>query len=52
MVLKKLLTDKKNNKKTFFFLGPNNNWENLLPIDIRINLENAFQNEMKELKYL
>lgn len=49
---KEAVTDKKNNKKTFFFLGPNNNWENLLPIDIRINLENAFQSEMKELKYL
>lgn len=46
------ISDKNNNKKKFFFLGPKNNWENLLPIDIRWNLEKSFEDEMKELNYL
>ena len=49
---KESVTDKKNTSKKFFFLGPENNWENLLPVDIRWDIEKSFANEMKELKYL
>lgn len=36
----------------FFNLGPENNWEKLLDENIRKKIENKFENEMKELKYL
>ena len=39
-------------KKPFFNLGPNNNWQNLLSDEIRVKIENAFFNEMKELGYI
>ena len=48
---KESVTDKKIRVK-IFFLGPENNWENLLPVDIRWDIEKSFANEMKELKYL
>ena len=45
--------DKKTGKrKPFFNLGPNNKWQKLLDDKIRIKLENAFYDELKELKYL
>jgi hypothetical protein len=43
--------NKENNQK-FFYLGPNNKWQNLLDNEIKFNLENLFKNEMKELNYL
>ena len=39
-------------RKKFFKLGPNNNWEKLLDSQIRVKIEKAFENEMKELQYL
>ena len=36
----------------FFNLGPENNWEKLLDENIRKKIENKFENEMKELKYI
>ncbi|WP_415278259.1 sulfotransferase domain-containing protein [Candidatus Pelagibacter sp. Uisw_094] len=39
-------------KKKFFKLGPNNNWKKLLDPPIRLKIEEAFKNEMNELKYL
>lgn len=41
-----------NTKIKFFFLGPNNKWQNILPKNIRNEIENKFFNEMRELKYL
>ena len=38
--------------KPFFNLGPDNKWQNLLDDKIRSKLENAFQEEMKELGYI
>ena len=47
------MSDKETGKsKPFFNLGPNNNWQNLLSDKIRIKIENAFFNEMKELGYI
>ena len=40
------------NKIPFFNLGPNNNWINILPIQIKIKIEKAFKKEMIELGYL
>ena len=44
--------DKNNQKKTFFNMGFNNNWKDLLKEDIRIKIEDKFNKEMKELGYL
>ena len=44
--------ENKESKQKFFYLGPNNKWQNLLDDKIRINLENLFKNEMRELNYL
>ena len=41
-----------NKKKKFFNLGPNNQWQKYLSGDIQYKIENAFENEMKELNYL
>ena len=47
------MSDKETGRnKPFFNLGPNNNWQNLLSDEIRIKIETAFFNEMKELGYL
>ena len=47
------MSDKETGRnKPFFNLGPNNNWQNLLSDEIRIKIENAFFNEMKELGYI
>tara|TARA_E500000178_G_scaffold175128_1_gene174116 strand:+ start:361 stop:1239 length:879 start_codon:yes stop_codon:yes gene_type:complete len=39
-------------KISFFNLGPQNDWKNLLQKKMIINLQNAFSSEMKELGYL
>ena len=38
--------------KAFFNLGPRNNWQKLLPADIKEKIEFNFKNEMKELNYI
>ena len=44
--------DKTGKRKTFFKLGPKNNWKDLLDTKNRIKIETAFQKEMQELGYL
>ena len=39
-------------KKKFFYLGPKNDWKKILDKETVIKIENSFENEMKELKYL
>ena len=39
-------------RKTFFNLGPNNDWRRFLDDKIKIKLEKAFEKEMIELEYL
>jgi len=39
-------------KKKFFYLGPKNNWENILDKEIAEEICSKFEPEMKELKYL
>ena len=52
-VFKESVTDKKtNDKKKFFNLGPQNDWRNLLSIEMRIKIENRFKSTMKTLGYL
>jgi hypothetical protein len=46
------VSDKDGNVKKFFNLGPNNNWKNLLDPKIKLQIENLFENEMKELGYI
>ena len=41
----------KNNNK-FFYLGPSNDWQNLLDKDIKDRLEINFKQEMQDLSYL
>ena len=41
-----------NTKIQFFYLGPKNNWRDLLPADIRKKIEIKFENEMKDLGYI
>lgn len=38
--------------KKFFYLGPKNDWKNLLKKEIQEKIENHFKEEMKELGYL
>ena len=38
--------------KEFFYLGPKNDWKNLLKKEIQEKIENHFKEEMKELGYL
>ena len=38
--------------KKFFFLGPENNWRNIISKDIQKKIEYSFEKEMKELDYL
>jgi len=40
------------NKKKFFNLGPSNDWKKLLDKDIRLEIEEKFGIEMRELDYL
>ena len=39
-------------KKRFFNLGPENNWEKLLDINLREEIEKEFETEMRELGYI
>ena len=39
-------------KKTFFNLGPENNWKKILKKESIDKIENEFNKEMKELGYL
>ena len=41
-----------NRKKKIFNLGPDNMWEEDLPVNIRKKIESTFNEEMKELNYL
>ena len=43
---------RRDQKNIFFNQGKANQWEKLLPKDIRIKIEKAFENEMLELDYL
>ena len=43
---------KSGDKKDFFYLGPKNDWKRLIDNKISKEIEQKFQNEMKELKYL
>jgi len=42
----------KNKLNNFFYLGPKNKWQNLLPIAIKEKLEATFFKEMNELNYI
>ena len=42
----------KENKNYFFNLGPENKWEKMLKEDLKKQIENNFENEMKALKYI
>ena len=44
--------DKNGNVKKFFFLGPQNKWEEILDNKTRSSIEKSFKDEMQELKYL
>ena len=44
--------DENDNIKEFFYLGPKNKWEKLLPLNIKKRLEKIFEKEMKILNYL
>ncbi len=44
--------DTNGNIKKFFFLGPKNNWKEILDKKIINNIETSFKNEMLELNYL
>ena len=47
------MTDKiSGKKKSFFNLGPENNWKKILDGKVRIKIEKAFKDEMEELGYL
>ena len=39
-------------RKDFFNLGPDNDWKKILNPEIKSKIEKAFQNEMKELRYM
>ena len=47
-----VLDIKTGKRKTFFNLGPSNDWRKLLDEKIKIKLEKAFEKEMIELEYL
>ena len=47
-----IIDQKTNKKKKFFNLGKENNWEKILDDNISIKIQNKFELEMKELKYL
>ena len=46
------VNDTTGEKRTFFNLGPNNNWEKMLKKENVDKIETQFNNEMKELGYL
>ena len=41
-----------NGNQKFFFLGPKNNWKDLIEPEIQKDIEVSFKNEMTELGYL
>ena len=41
-----------NGNQKFFFLGPKNNWKNLIEPEIKNDIEKSFKKEMLELGYL
>ena len=41
----------KNKKIPFFNLGPKNDWKNLLDEDLKLNLNNIFKKDLKDLSY-
>ena len=41
----------KNKKIPFFNLGPKNNWKNLLDEDLKLELNNLFKKDLKDLSY-
>mgnify|MGYP001987432306 CR=1 FL=1 len=47
-----VLDAKTGKRKTFFNLGPSNDWRRLLDDKIKIKLEKSFEKEMIELEYL
>ena len=42
----------KGEKIPFFYLGPKNDWKKSLSLEIKQKIENSFEKEMLELKYL
>ena len=46
------VADKDGKRKTFFNLGPKNDWRKILDEKHRYKIENNFKKEMKELGYL
>jgi len=44
--------NKKNEPINFFNLGPKNNWDKILPENIKSIIEKSFKKEMEELGYL
>ncbi len=43
---------KENRQIPFFFLGPKNDWNKILDNELKAKLNNVFQNNLKELKYI
>ena len=46
------LKSNKKLKQKFFNLGPKNQWQNILTVEIKSEIETSFRKEMKELGYL
>ena len=46
------IENKTGKTKAFFNLGTRNDWQKLLPADIKEKIEFNFKNEMKELNYI
>ena len=44
--------ENKNKKIPFFFLGPKNDWKNILNKNLKVEIENKFEKELKELSYI
>ena len=47
-----VIKEKSGDKIKFFNLGPKNNWKKSLDLKIRKKIENSFEKELNELKYL
>ncbi|MDA9234017.1 sulfotransferase, partial [Candidatus Pelagibacter sp.] len=46
------ITSKKTKKKIpFFNLGPGNEWEKLVPVELHNQINDCFKKELKELNY-
>jgi len=46
------LREDKNKKVPFFHLGPKNDWKKILNSDLKLKIEKAFEQDLKELSYL